>query len=50
MPQADQPRILILYTETGGTHANAANAIMEAIAHQSGHKLPGNAGGCVGFC
>ena len=35
MSQPEHPRILILYTETGGTHANAASAIIEAIEHQT---------------
>ncbi len=30
-----QPRILILYTETRGTHINTAKAIIEAIKHQT---------------
>jgi UDP-N-acetylglucosamine:LPS N-acetylglucosamine transferase len=35
MAQPERLRILILYTETGGTHANAARAIIEAIEAES---------------
>lgn len=30
-----QPNILVLYTETRGTHANSARAIIEALKHQT---------------
>lgn len=43
MGQSDQhPQILILYTETRGTHANAAKAIIEAIHHQRNHQCEVN--------
>jgi len=32
--RTDQPKILVLYSETGGTHRNAAEAIQEAIEIQ----------------
>ena len=31
---SDHPKILVLYSETGGTHRNAAEAIQEAIEIQ----------------
>ncbi len=38
MPQSESPRVLLLYTETGGTHGNAARAIIEAVKEQAGHQ------------
>ena len=38
MGQRKQPHILVFYTETGGTHANTARAIIEAVQRQTGNR------------